>query len=158
MISRLCSGGPFLLTVETLYFFPPIPMKSVNRVILLGNVTRDAETKVIPSGKAVCTFGLATDRVWKDAQGERQKLPEYHTVVAWGRLAEFCGEHVTKGKPLYVEGRLRTHQWEKPEGQKHYRTEVVLENVTLLGTRVEQAEAEESDTVATEADEAAIAA
>ncbi len=134
-------------------------MKSVNRVTLLGNVTRDAEAKVIPSGKAVCTFGLATDRVWKDAQGERQKLPEFHTVVAWGRLAEFCGEHVKKGKPLYVEGHLRTHQWEKPEGQKHYRTEIVLENVTLLGSRVEQATAEESDASATPSEEeAALAA
>ncbi len=127
-------------------------MKSVNKVILLGNVTRDAEVKVI-GGKTVCSFGLATNRVWKNAEGERQSVPEFHNVVAWGAVAEFCGQYVKKGKPLYVEGRLKTHSWEKPEGVKHFRTEVMLDEVTLLGPRDEaeapaaEAEAEPQEAV-----------
>jgi len=110
-------------------------MKSVNKVILLGNVTRDPELKTTQTGQSVCTFGLATNRVWKDASGEKQSLPEYHNLVCWGGLAEFCGQNVKKGKPLYAEGYLKTRSWDSPEGAKIFRTEVVLENVVLLGSR-----------------------
>lgn len=115
-------------------------MKSVNRVMLLGNVTRDPEQKSTQSGKTVCTFGLATNRVWKDANGERQSLPEYHNLVSWGGLAEFAGQYVRKGKPLYVEGYLKTRSWEPssgsaPAGTKIFRTEIVVDNIILLGAK-----------------------
>lgn len=110
-------------------------MKSVNKVILLGNVTREPELKATANGQAVCTFGLATNRIWKDASGEKQSLAEYHNLVAWGGLAEFCGQNVHKGKPIYVEGYLKTRSWDGPEGSKIFRTEIVIENLVLLGPR-----------------------
>ncbi|NLG06861.1 single-stranded DNA-binding protein, partial [Candidatus Peribacteria bacterium] len=110
-------------------------MKSVNKVILLGNVTRDPELKQTTGGQSVCTFGLATNRIWKDANGEKQSLAEYHNIVSWGGLAEFCGQYVQKGKPLFIEGYLKTRSWDGPEGTKIFRTEVVAENVVLLGQK-----------------------
>lgn len=110
-------------------------MKSVNRVTLLGNVTRDPELKATTTGQSVCTFGLATNRVWKDQSGEKQSLAEYHNLVAWGGLAEFCAQNVRKGKPLYIEGYLKTRSWDGPEGSKIFRTEIVIENLVLLGPR-----------------------
>lgn len=110
-------------------------MKSVNKVILLGNVTRDPELKATGNGQSVCTFGLATNRVWRDQSGAKQSLPEYHNLVAWGGLAEFCAQYVRKGKPVYVEGYLKTRSWDGPEGSKIFRTEIVIENLVLLGPR-----------------------
>ena len=110
-------------------------MKSVNRVTLLGNVTRDPLLKSTTNGQTVVTFGLATNRVWKDANGEKQSLPEYHNLVAWGKLAEFIGENVRKGKPLFIEGYLKTRSWDSPEGTKIFRTEVVIDNIVLVGPR-----------------------
>jgi single-strand DNA-binding protein len=110
-------------------------MKSVNKVILLGNVTRDADVKSTAGGKHVCQFGLATNRVWKDTNGDKKMLPEYHNVVCWGGLAEFCGQYVRKGKPLYVEGYLKTHGWETPEGIQKERTEIIIDEIVLLGTK-----------------------
>ncbi len=110
-------------------------MKSVNKVILLGNVTRDPELKATQNGQSVATFGLATNRVWKDQSGEKQSLPEYHNLVAWGGLAEFSSTNVRKGKPLYIEGYLKTRSWDGPEGSKIFRTEIVIENLVLLGPR-----------------------
>jgi single-strand DNA-binding protein len=112
-------------------------MKSVNKVMLIGNVTRDPELKSTAGGQAVCTFGLATNRVWRDASGEKQSLPEYHNLVAWSRLGEFCQQNVRKGKPLYIEGYLKTRTWETAEGAKAFRTEIVVENLVLLGPRTE---------------------
>lgn len=113
-------------------------MKSVNKVILLGNVTRDPELKQTTGGQSICTFGLATNRVWRDSNGEKQSLPEYHNIVAWGGLAEFCNQYVKKGKPLYIEGYLKTRSWDGPEGAKIFRAEIVTENLILLGPRPEQ--------------------
>ncbi|MDO8468291.1 MAG: single-stranded DNA-binding protein [Candidatus Peribacter sp.] len=110
-------------------------MKSVNSVTLLGNVTRDPEMKQTTGGQSVCTFGLATNRVWRDPKGEKQSLPEFHNIVAWGGLADFCSQYVKKGKPLYLEGYLKTRSWDGPEGSKIFRTEIVTENVILLGPR-----------------------
>jgi len=110
-------------------------MKSVNKVILLGNVTRDPELKATANGQSVATFGLATNRVWKDQSGEKQSLAEFHNLVAWGGLAEFCALSVKKGKPLYIEGYLKTRSWDGPEGSKIFRTEIVIENLVLLGPR-----------------------
>lgn len=116
-------------------------MKSVNKVILIGNVTRDPEVKSTQTGQSVCTFGLATNRVWKDQNGQRQSLPEFHNLVAWGGLAEFCGQSVKKGKPLYIEGYLKTRSWENPETKsKSYRTEIVIDNMVLLSPRENVAE------------------
>jgi single-strand DNA-binding protein len=110
-------------------------MKSVNNVQLLGNVTRDPELKSITTGQSVCTFGLATNRVWKDAKGEKQSLPEFHNLVAWGGLAEFAAQSVRKGKPLFIEGYLKTHSWESTAGTKQYRTEIIIDNLVLLSPR-----------------------
>lgn len=110
-------------------------MKSVNKVMLLGNVTRDPELKATANGQSVCTFGLATNRVWKDQSGEKQSLAEYHNLVAWGGLADFAGQNVKKGKPLFIEGYLKTRSWEGAEGAKIFRTEIVIENLVLLGPR-----------------------
>ena len=110
-------------------------MKSVNKVMLLGNTTRDPELKKTTGGQSVCTFGLATNRVWRDANGEKQSLPEYHNLVAWSGLAEFAAQSVVKGKPIFVEGYLKTRSWDGPEGTKIFRTEVVVENLVLLGSR-----------------------
>ncbi len=112
-------------------------MKSVNTVTLLGNVTRDAELKQTQTGQSVCTFGLATNRVWKDKSGEKQSLAEFHNIVVWGNLADICGSYVKKGKPLYAEGYLKTRTWEDDKKQKHYKTEIVAQNVVLLGSRPE---------------------
>src|SRR6185295_20013280 len=107
-------------------------MKSVNTVTLLGNVTHDPEVKSPAEGLTVCTFGLATNRVWKDTKGERQSQAEFHNLVAWGKLAGFCGEYVKKGKPVYVEGHLKTGSWEDPKGVKKHRTEIIVDNLVLL--------------------------
>ena len=116
-------------------------MKSVNTVTLLGNVTRDPESKSTPSGQTVCTFGLATNRVWKDAKGEKQSLPEFHNVVAWAGLADLCRQYVKKGKPLYVRGYLKTHNWEDAQKTKHYMTEVIMQDMVLLGSKSSDAHA-----------------
>lgn len=110
-------------------------MKTVNKVILLGNVTRDPELKATQGGHSVASFGLATNRVWRDSKGEKQSLPEYHNIVVWNGLAEFCAQYVKKGKPLFVEGYLKTRSWENAEGVKMFRTEIIVDNIVLLGAR-----------------------
>ncbi len=110
-------------------------MKSVNRVSLLGNVTNDPELKAVSNGQSVATFGLATNRVWRDQTGEKQSLAEFHNLVVWGSLAEFCNQYVKKGKPLFVEGYLKTRSWKNADDIKMHRTEIVLDNVVLLGAR-----------------------
>ncbi|MFA7310205.1 MAG: single-stranded DNA-binding protein [Candidatus Paceibacterota bacterium] len=113
-------------------------MRSVNKVTLIGNVTRDAEVKITPNGQSIATFGLATNRIWKEQNGEKKSLPEFHNIVAWGQLAEFCGQNVRSGKPLYVEGYLKTRSWEAPDGQnKFFRTEIVIENLIFLSPKEE---------------------
>jgi single-strand DNA-binding protein len=129
-------------------------MKSVNKVTLIGHVTNDPEVKAVASGQTVCIFGLATNRFWKDAKGETQSLPEFHNLVAWRGLGEFCGKNIKKGKPLFVEGRLKTGSWENPQGVKLHKTEIVVENVVFLGPKDKSPETE---VVATE-EEAAVAA
>ncbi len=124
-------------------------MKSVNKITLLGNVTNDPELKTISTGQSVCTFGLATNRVWKDKQGETQSLPEFHNLVLWRGLADFAVKYVKKGKPLYVEGHLKTGTWEK-EGAKHYKTEVIVDNIVLLGAKDKSPEADATEEEQTE--------
>lgn len=109
-------------------------MKSVNTVTLLGNVTRDPEIKVTPAG-SVASFGLSTNRVWKDKAGNKQSIAEFHNIIAWDSLAEVCCQYVRKGKPLYVKGYLKTHTWDDVDGVTHYMTEVVAQDVILLGAK-----------------------
>ncbi len=112
--------------------------KSVNKVILLGNLGKDPEVKYTPSGTAVAKFSLATNERYKDKAGEWQDRTEWHNIVAWQRLAEIVGEYVKKGSKLYIEGRLQTSSWDdKESGQKRYKTEVIASDLVLLSGRGE---------------------
>ena len=115
-------------------------MASVNKVILIGNLGRDPEVRYTPSGSAVCNVALATSRKWKDkASGDTQEETEWHRVVFFDRLAEIAGEYLKKGKPAYVEGRLRTRKWTDKDGAEKYATEIVVEQLQLLGDRQDAA-------------------
>ena len=101
----------------------------LNKVTLYGNLTRDPELKALPSGGQVATFGIATNRTYKDKNGAKQEQVEFHNIVAFGRTAEVIGQYFKKGRPIFVEGRLQTRTWDdKESGKKNYRTEIVLEN------------------------------
>ena len=109
-------------------------MGSVNKVILVGNLGRDAELRYTPGGAAVLNFSMATTETWKDkATNEKKEQTEWHKVVYWGRPAEAIKDFLVKGKQIYLEGRLQTRQWEDKEGQKRYTTEVKADKVVLLG-------------------------
>jgi len=107
-------------------------MGAVNKVILIGNLGRDPEIRYTTSGQAVANFTLATTEVRTNKGGERQEFTEWHRVVAWGRLAEICGEYLSKGKMVYIEGSLRTRSWEDKEGRKRWTTEVFAQNMQIL--------------------------
>jgi single-strand DNA-binding protein len=112
--------------------------KSVNKVILIGNLGKDPEVKFTPNGVPVAKFSLATNERYKDKAGEWQDRTEWHNIVAWQRLAEIVGEYVKKGSKIYIEGRLQTSSWEdKQSGEKKYRTEIVVSDLVLLGGRGE---------------------
>jgi single-strand DNA-binding protein len=108
-------------------------MGSVNKVILVGNLGRDAELRYTPGGAAVATLNLATTEVWNDKNSQRQEKTEWHRVVLWGKQAESLQEYLTKGKQIYVEGRLQTRQWDDKDGNKRYTTEIKADRITLLG-------------------------
>jgi single-strand DNA-binding protein len=108
-------------------------MGSVNKVILVGNLGRDAELRYTPGGAAVATLNMATTEVWNDKSGQRQEKTEWHRVVLWGKTAESLSEYLTKGKQIYVEGRLQTRQWDDKDGNKRYTTEIRSDRVVLLG-------------------------
>lgn len=111
-------------------------MASVNRVILIGNLGREPETRHSPSGTAVCNVSIATTRKWKDkASGEKREETDWHRVVFYDRLAEIAGEYLKKGNPVYVEGRLKTRKWTDKDGQDKYVTEIIAESLQLLGGR-----------------------
>ena len=113
-------------------------MKSVNKVILLGNVGKDPEVKFTPNGTAVAKFSLATNTRYKDQGGEWPDRTEWHSIVAWQRLAEIVGEYVKKGSKIYIEGRIQTSSWDdKQSGEKKYRTEVIANDLVLLSGRGE---------------------
>ncbi|MGC9605441.1 MAG: single-stranded DNA-binding protein [Minisyncoccia bacterium] len=101
----------------------------LNKTFIIGNLTRDPELKALPSGSKVASFGLATNRVYKDKEGNRQESAEFHNIVAFGRLGELCAQYLKKGAQAFVEGRLQTRSWDAPDGSKKYRTEVIAENV-----------------------------
>ena len=108
-------------------------MGSVNKVILVGNLGRDAELRYTPGGAAVATLNLATTEVWNDRNNQKQEKTEWHRVVLWGKQAESLQEYLTKGKQIYVEGRLQTRQWDDKDGNKRYTTEIKADRITLLG-------------------------
>jgi len=108
-------------------------MGSVNKVILVGNLGRDAELRYTPGGAAVATINMATTEVWNDKAGQRQEKTEWHRVVLWGKSAESLTEYLTKGKQIYVEGRLQTRQWDDKDGNKRYTTEIRGDRIVLLG-------------------------
>ncbi len=116
-------------------------MKSVNRVILLGNLGKDPEVKRTPSGTAVARIALATNERFKDKAGQWQDKTEWHNVVLWKRLAEIAGEYLKKGTKVYIEGRLETRPWEK-DGETRYTTSIVASDVVLLGRAAEKTEAQ----------------
>jgi len=111
-------------------------MASVNKVVLIGNLGKDPETRYSPNGGAICNVRLATTRNWKDkTSGERKEETEWHSVVFYDRLAEIAGEYLKKGRPVYVEGRLKTRKWQDKEGQERYTTEIIATEMQLLGSR-----------------------
>lgn len=110
-------------------------MASVNKVILIGNLGRDPETRYSADGAAIANVSIATTRRYKDSAGQQQEETEWHRVVFFGRLAEIAGEYLRKGRPVYVEGRLRTRKWTDKEGVEKYTTEIVAENMQMLGSR-----------------------
>ncbi|MFA6486063.1 MAG: single-stranded DNA-binding protein [Candidatus Magasanikbacteria bacterium] len=105
----------------------------LNRVMLIGRLSQDPELRSLPSGKSVCTFGLATGRQWKDANGAVQKQTEFHNIVLWGKLGEIANQYLRKGRTAYIEGRLQTRDWMGKDNVKRYRTEIVADNMIMLG-------------------------
>lgn len=109
--------------------------RSLNKVILIGNLTRDPELRYTPAGTAVCTFGLATNRSWTTQTGETKEDTEFHRIVAWNKLGELCAQLLAKGRKTYVEGRLSTHSWTGQDGTQRTTTEVVIEDMIILDSK-----------------------
>jgi len=111
-------------------------MEMLNKVFLIGNLGRDPEVRSTPSGQSVATFSLATNRRWTDRDGNRQNETEWHNIVCWARQAEIAGQYLTRGKQVFVEGRIQTRSWEdRQSGEKKYRTEIICLNFQMLGQR-----------------------
>ncbi len=111
---------------------------SVNKVILVGNLGKDPELRYTPSGAAVATFPLATTERYKDRDGNRQEKTEWHNIVVWRQLAEICGKYLHKGKQVYIEGRIQTRSYDDRDGNKRYITEIVADQMQMLGSREDQ--------------------
>ncbi len=109
--------------------------RSLNKVTLIGNLTRDPELRYTPTGAAVCTIGLATNRTWVTDAGEKKEETEFHRVVAWNKLAELCSQLLAKGRKVYVEGRLRTSAWQAQDGSQRTSTEIVIEDMIVLDSK-----------------------
>ena len=111
-------------------------MAGLNKVMLIGNLGRDPEVRYTPDGTAVANFSIATSREWKDkATGEKKERTEWHRIVAFRRLAEICGEYLSRGKQVYIEGHLQTRDWEDKDGNKRYTTEIVASQMLMLGSK-----------------------
>jgi single-strand DNA-binding protein len=109
--------------------------RSLNKVQLIGNLTRDPELRYTPQGTAVCTFGLATNRSWVTEGGEKREETEFHRIVAWNKLAELCSQLLFKGRKVYVEGRLQTRRWTAPDGSQRQATEIVISDMMILDSK-----------------------
>lgn len=122
--------------------------RSLNRVQLIGNLTRDPELRYTPNGAAVCSFGLATNRAWKTETGERREEADFHNIVAWNKLAELCSQFLVKGRKVYVEGRISTRKWTAQDGAPRSTTEIVISDMILLDSkRPDQAQASAEEQV-----------
>ncbi|PIZ71623.1 single-stranded DNA-binding protein [Candidatus Peregrinibacteria bacterium CG_4_10_14_0_2_um_filter_43_11] len=129
-------------------------MRSINKVILVGNLTRDPESKQTTNGQTIVTFGLATNREWLTSSGEKKSLAEFHNVVAWGKLADICQKYLYKGKLVYVEGYLKTRSWDSPEGVRIFKTEIVIHDMIMLDKRPKDGEeGEVADFLSSDAEE-----
>lgn len=109
--------------------------RGLNKVLLIGVLGREPELRYTPSGKAVAAFPLEVRREWVSADGQRQEEVEWFNVVTWGALAEICKQHLTRGQQVFIEGRLQTRSWEDEEGRRHFRTEIVANEMVMLGER-----------------------
>ncbi len=109
--------------------------RSLNKAQLIGNLTRDPELRYTPSGAAVCSFGIATNRSWTTDSGEKHEESEFHNIVVWNKLAEICSQYLTKGKKVYVEGRLATRSWTTQDNQQRQRTEVIIDDMIILDSK-----------------------
>jgi single-strand DNA-binding protein len=127
--------------------------RGLNKVMLIGNLGRDPEMRYTPSGKPVTSFSMASSRSWVSSDGERREETEWFNVVAWGNLAEICNQHLARGQQVYIEGRLQTRSWEDNNGQRHFRTEVVANEMIILGNRVNYSNHSEEDKYHSEEDD-----
>lgn len=119
--------------------------RSLNKVMLIGNLTRDPELRYTPGGTAVCTMGLATNRTWVTENGDKKEETEFHRIVAWNKLAELCSQLLFKGRRVYVEGRLQTRQWTAQDGSQRVATEIVIEDMIVLDSKRQGEEAGPSE-------------
>jgi single-strand DNA-binding protein len=110
-------------------------MRSINKVILMGNLTREPEVRQTTGGQTVATFSVATNRYWKGNEGNQNEETEYHDIVAWGKLAEICQAYLKTGTAVYVEGRLKTRSWEGQDGHKRYKTEIILSDLNIISRK-----------------------
>ncbi len=110
-------------------------MAGLNKVMLIGNLGKDPEIRYTQSGQAVVNFSIATSRQWKDKDGEFRKETEWHKIIAWGKLAEICDQYLVKGKQVYIEGRIQTRKWEDRDGVTRYTTEIVADQMLMLGSK-----------------------
>jgi len=127
--------------------------RSINKVVLLGNLTRDPEVKYTPTGAAVCTFGLATNRTWTTAEGQIKEDTQFHRITAWNKLAELCGKLLSKGKKVYLEGRLAYHSYTAKDGQQKSVTEIIMDDFIVFSS-AKQAGESETEHVGTSAESA----
>lgn len=126
-------------------------MSGVNKVIIIGRLGADPEVKTVTSGQTVARLSLATSETWNNAEGKKQERTEWHRVVVWGKLAELCGKYLSKGRQVYLEGRIQTRSWEDKDGQKRYTTEVVANQIQFLGGASEpRDQSTTNDTTATQ--------
>ena len=110
-------------------------MRSVNKVVLVGNITRDPKMKETANGQKMTSFGIATNRLWTTKDKEQHNLPEFHEIIAWSKLAELCEKYLSKGKLVYVEGYLKTRKWDDENGNRFARTEVVINDMIMLNKK-----------------------
>ena len=119
--------------------------RGLNKVMLIGRLGRDPEMRYTPSGRPVTTFSIATSRTWNTSDGERRSETEWFNIVAWSNLAEICKQFLTKGQQVYIEGRLQTRHWEDSDGNRHSATEVVANEMIILGERRSESDSSEED-------------
>jgi len=115
---------------------------NLNKVFIIGNLTRDVELRNTPSGKSVANFGVATNRVWVNANKEKQQEVEFHNIVVWGKMAELCNQYLSKGRLVFVEGRIRSRSWVDANEQKRTKTEIIAENINFGPRKVQEGEEE----------------